>query len=202
MGQEARCRVEIDGVGAEARVLLESEELVVRGEGRRKIPFAEMTRVESAGGNLMIEHGGRRVVLALGDRAATWAERIRNPRTLLDKLGVKPGARVSLLGIADDGFRALLRTRTEDIADGEAAPESDLVLFGVDTVEDLDRVGSLEASIKRDGGIWMVSPRGRSDLTEADILAAGRAAGLVDTKVARFSDTHTAHRFAVPKARR
>ena len=33
-------------------------------------------------------------VLDLGDQAARWAEKIRNPPSLLDKLGVKPGLRV------------------------------------------------------------------------------------------------------------
>ena len=36
----------------------------------------------------------------------------------------------------------------------------------------------------------------------AHILAARKAAGLVDVKVARFPETHTAHKFAIPRARR
>lgn len=53
-----------------------------------------------------------------------------------------------------------------------------------------------------DGALWLVTPRGVSAVTEADALAAGRAAGLTDVKVVRFSDTHTAHKFVVPRANR
>ena len=54
------------------------------------------------------------------------------------------------------------------------------------------------SSCAANGHIWVVAPKGRQDIREADVLAAGRAAGLKDTKVARFSDTHTAHRFTIP----
>jgi hypothetical protein len=34
------------------------------------------------------------------------------------------------------------------------------------------------------------------------VRTAGKAAGLVDVKVARFSETHTAEKFVVPVAKR
>jgi hypothetical protein len=48
----------------------------------------------------------------------------------------------------------------------------------------------------------VVAPKGRADPTERDVLAAGREAGLTDVKVAKFSDTHTAHKFVIPRERR
>ena len=33
-------------------------------------------------------------------------------------------------------------------------------------------------------------------------MAAGKAAGLVDVKVVKFSETHTAEKFVIPVARR
>jgi hypothetical protein len=44
----------------------------------------------------------------------------------------------------------------------------------------------------------VVYPKGKQEITENDVLKAGRQAGLVDTKVALFSDTHTALKFVVP----
>ncbi len=60
----------------------------------------------------------------------------------------------------------------------------------------------LRTSLTPAGGIWVVAPKGVAEITEADVLAAGRKAGLVDIKVVRFSATHTAHKFVVPKAQR
>ena len=44
--------------------------------------------------------------------------------------------------------------------------------------------------------------KGRKDITENGVLAAGRAAGLKDVKVVGFSPTHTALKFVIHVARR
>jgi hypothetical protein len=201
VGQEVRCRVAYADTEAECRAMLEPEELWVRGAIRLTIPFAEIRHLEAKDGDLVVELDSGMLVLGLGARAPRWAERIRNPRTLLDKLGVKPGMRVSVLDVEDGAFDALLTQRDADVAH-EPRPETDVVFLGVETAVDLTRIAGLRRAIRADGAIWVISPRGRSDLREIDVLEAGRAGGLVDTKVARFSDTRTAHRFVIPKARR
>jgi hypothetical protein len=50
--------------------------------------------------------------------------------------------------------------------------------------------------------MWVVYPKGRQQITEGDVLAAGRAAGLKDVKVVGFSATHTALKFVIPLTRR
>lgn len=55
-----------------------------------------------------------------------------------------------------------------------------------------------EKHLKRDGAIWVIRPKGVTAITEADVMKAGKSAGLVDVKVARFSDTHTAEKFVIP----
>jgi hypothetical protein len=80
---------------------------------------------------------------------------------------------------------------------------TDIVLVGVDTTRGLSaRLRTLEASLRRDGAIWIAYPRGRPDLRETDVIQQGLDAGFVDNKVVRFSATHTALRFVIPKARR
>ena len=54
-------------------------------------------------------------------------------RPLLDKLGVKPGAKVAIVNLDDQGFMTLLRTRTRDIVKGKPPSPADLVFFGADT---------------------------------------------------------------------
>jgi hypothetical protein len=122
-------------------------------------------------------------------------------KPLLDKLGVKPRARVSVIGIRDRGFVQELRRRGADVS-MRARRGSDLVFLFVDRSGGLTRLISLESSIDRAGAIWVVFPKGRKDIREVDVIAAGLAAGLVDNKVVRFSDSHTSLRFVVPLARR
>ena len=42
----------------------------------------------------------------------------------------------------------------------------------------------------------------RVEIAESAVMAAGKAAGLVDVKVVRFSLTHTAEKFVIPLAKR
>ncbi len=45
------------------------------------------------------------------------------------------------------------------------------------------------------GALWIVFRKGGAEPTENDVIGAGRKAKLTDTKVARWSATHTALRF-------
>ena len=115
---------------------------------------------------------------------------------------MKPNSRVAVLGVADDRFRRELRARVRAFADGRLDGETNLVFLAAEQPADLDGLSKLEASLARDGAVWVVHPKGSTVVRESDVLAAGLAVGLVDNKVVSFSLTHTAHRFVVPKARR
>ena len=78
----------------------------------------------------------------------------------------------------------------------------DLIFFGVQHRDALARLSTLAGLIKPDGAVWIVRPKGRKDVTEAETMAAGKRAGLVDIKVVSFSETHTAEKFVIPVARR
>ena len=80
--------------------------------------------------------------------------------------------------------------------------EADVVFLQLDAPADLARIDQLQHEIVRDGGIWVIRPKGRDDLTEAMVIAAGREAGLHDVKIARVSATLTAMKFVIPVERR
>jgi len=77
-----------------------------------------------------------------------------------------------------------------------------MILFGAEQKKDLARLASLRKAIVRNGAIWVVYPKGRKDIREMDVIATGKAAGLVDAKMAGFSPTHTSLRFVIPFANR
>jgi hypothetical protein len=66
----------------------------------------------------------------------------------------------------------------------------------------LDRLKSLTPFLKNTGAIWVVYPKGQTHIREIDVILAGKASGLVDNKVVRFSETHTALRLVIPVAQR
>ncbi len=197
MGREVRCLVRHGGEESEAKALLETDELIVRSPFRLKVPREEITGTRVHGERLEVEHGGAEaLVLELGAREAErWANDIANPRTLADKLGVKSGQRVRLVGEVDP---ALVGAGTP-AAEGEQA---DVVFIAVETAADLPVIGRLQDAIARDGAIWALRPKGRPDLTEAMVMDAGISAGLVTVKTARISATHTGEKFVIPRDRR
>jgi hypothetical protein len=116
-------------------------------------------------------------------------------RPLLDKLGVKPGAKVAIVNLDDARFLSLLRQRTSDIVKGKPSAPCDLVFVGAEVPADLRRIKDLKNWIEPNGAIWVIRPKGgRSALRDTDVIDAGLAAGLVDNKIASFSDTHGAMR--------
>jgi hypothetical protein len=116
-------------------------------------------------------------------------------RPLLDKLGVKAGAKVCVVDLDDPGFLSLLRTRTSDIVLRKPRTPCDLVFLGARQAADLKRLTEIKTWIEPNGAIWVVRPKGgRSALRDVDVIDAGLAAGLVDNKIASFSDTHGAMR--------
>jgi hypothetical protein len=122
---------------------------------------------------------------------------------LLDKLGIRPGMRVALIDIDDPEIQPLIAERTTDLTVGTPEPETDIVLFGAETPAALAPLEMLATRIRPNGAIWVVSRKGKAGtLRYDDLLAAAKAAGLVDNKVASFSSTHTALRFVIPVALR
>jgi len=117
-------------------------------------------------------------------------------KPLLDKLGVKPGSSVAVVDVDDPPFLKLLRERTRDIATGKPRSPCDIVFFGVSQKKDLDRLRELKGWIEPNGAIWAIRRKGPgAPLRDTDLIDAGLAAGLVDNKIASFSDTHGAMRF-------
>jgi hypothetical protein len=68
--------------------------------------------------------------------------------------------------------------------------------MGADTPADLRKLNDVKRWIEPNGAIWVVRAKGgRGQLRDTDLIAAGLAAGLVDNKIASFSETHGAMRF-------
>jgi hypothetical protein len=201
VGSEAKCAVEYDGSRAEAKVQLETEELIVRSPFRVTIPFREMRAVEADGERLTFRFGSQTVALHLGPAARKWAEKIRNPKSLADKLGISDGQKISITGSLPPSFVADLEKRGADVS-ARVRQNSDIIFFAVETSEGLERISRICKSLAPDGALWIIRPKGSSSISERDVMAAGKAAGLVDVKVANFSPTHTAEKFVIPVAKR
>ena len=118
-------------------------------------------------------------------------------KPLLDRLGVKPGTKVAMVDhVGGAEFEKLLRERTPAIVHGKPRSRCDMVFMGAGSMRELERLRELKTWIEPNGAVWVIRPKGpTSRLKDTDLIAAGLAAGLVDNKIASFSDTHGAMRF-------
>ena len=200
MGREIRCMAELRDWTGDGRLLLETDELVFRGAKKLVIPLASIRAVRDDNGWLVVEHGNDADRFDLGKLAPSWVNAIANPRTRIDKLDVKDSTRAAIVGELDADFIDELRARTAHL--GEAERDNDLVFVRVDDVSELDALPALRERIAQNGAIWLIHLKGPTGLKHEAIVAAAKAAGLIDNKTAKFSETHTALRLVIPRANR
>lgn len=195
MGQESACIAFHENRRSKGKAYLETDEIVFRGDFRVSLKLADLTGVKVNSGVLTLLTSSEMLALDLGSQADKWAAKIQNPKTLIDKLGVKSGQRVMIKTVTDADFLKQLGA----VGCLEADHDLDWIFAAVDTEIDLACLADLRSRLSPAGALWLVSRKGRDTaIKDTDIIAAGRRAGLVDTKVASFSATHTALKFVIP----
>lgn len=209
MGQEVKTQLRLDGRILDVTALLETDTLVFRGGATMTIPFAEMFSVEENAGWLELKTPRGFLLLELGPKAATWKEKIKNPKGLLEKLGVDGSKKVCVVGKLDASLRADLDASGAKVAKTARGKDFDIVFVAANKKADLEKVTAAKESIAPDGAIWIVYPKatatGRKldpELTERAVLTAGRTLTLTDNKQVKIDEDLTAVRFVIPVAYR
>jgi len=190
MGQELECKMTWQGRRDAGRAYLETDHILFRGANRLKLWLKDLKKVQADAGKLTLEHPDGRAVFDLGPAASKWAEKILHPPSRLTKLGLKPEHKLKLIGRFDKEFLAEVKAFTT------TRGKADYILLAAESAKDLECLEKPGLGAM----LWIVYPKGRNDVTEMDVLHAGRAAGLKDIKVMSFSATHTALKFVRPKA--
>src|SRR2546430_17660883 len=116
MGNEATCKARFGKQESEGKALLETSEVLFRGDFRLKIPFSTIKSARTVNGELRLQTAEGLAVFQLGATAAKWCEKILHPKSRTEKLGVKPGAKVSLLGQFDAEFLNEVHALTKSVS--------------------------------------------------------------------------------------
>lgn len=214
MGREAQVCAEWQGATGRARALLESQELILRGEIRARIPRAGIVDVRVTGSRLTLSSAGETLALHFGFDAQTdggpvaagraaggagaveaqkWATAlVTPPPTLAQKLGVDPEHLAYLLGDAGEGplRDALAGATTERLA------EAALIVAVLEQPGQLERAADLAESAPG-LPLWCLYAKGGvGAVTDASVREALRARGFVDTKASAVSARLTATRYS------
>jgi hypothetical protein len=197
MGREATCVCDWGGTVAEVKALLETNEIIVRGSIRKRVPFSEVSKVNVQSDRLCFKVGNERVQLILGSSSAEkWAAVITGPPPALSKrLGITNTSVIRVIGAVPD--EALLGALAE--AARISSTDADLIVACVDSAESLHTAS--KAQLKSGVPIWMVYAKGAGHaINEAAIRSLLRENGMIDTKVASVSAKFTALRFNYRKS--
>jgi hypothetical protein len=195
LGREATCQCNWAGTTAEVKALLETNEIILRGEIRRRIPLQKLTNVKVQLDSLCFSVDREPVQLFLGALAAeSWAKKVKAPpRSLAQKLGITGKTVVRSIGNITD--RALLSALDE--AARISAREADLIVACVDTPESLTTtLREAHKQLTQSIPIWLVYRKGSGHpINESIIRSHLRSSGMMDTKVTAVSSEWTALRF-------
>jgi hypothetical protein len=202
VGNEVKCAVSVGKQESEGKALLETSEILFRGGFRLKIPFSTIKSAKAVNGELRLQIAEGLAVFHLGAVAEKWCEKILHPKSRIEKLGVKPDAKVSVLGEFEPEFLREVTALTKSVSKGKVATDAECIFFTADSKEELGSLPKISKSMKGAASLWIVYPKGQKQITELDVLAAGRKVGLKDVKVVGFSSTHTALKFVIPLAAR
>jgi len=202
MGSEAKCTVRVGKEVSEGRALLETSEILFRGGFRLKISFASIKSAKAVDGELRLETADGLAVFELGPAAEKWRAKILHPKSRMEKIGLKPKRRISLLGHFEAEFLEELEELQTSVTKDKVTADSDAVFFAADSRNELRQVAKVRKTVEGATALWIVYPKGQESITENDVIAAGRKTGLKDVKVVGFSSTHTALKFVIPLDRR
>ena len=121
MGQSIQTKVKFGNKTSLGGAHLESTVLTFRGDFRLSIPLNKISSIVAKDGKLAVSFPDGKAIFFIGEVAEKWAEKIKHPKSLLDKLGVSSESKVAILGIEDNDFVKDLRGRTKTVS-REIAP--------------------------------------------------------------------------------
>jgi hypothetical protein len=202
VGSELKCKVHFGKEASEGKALLETSEVLFRGAFRLKIPFASIKSAKAVDGELHLQTANGLAVFEIGPAAEKWRDKIFHPKTRIEKIGLKPGAKVSLVGNFDPDFLDELKLLASSVTEDKVTADSETIFFAAHSPKELSSVAKIAKSLKGATALWIVYPKGQKTITENDVIAAARKTGLKDIKVVGFSITHTALKFVLPLAKR
>jgi len=196
MGREARCACRWGDARGQVTALLETTEVIVRGEVRAHIRRTSLRDVTVRGDTLAFVAEGKSVELELGAKAAaSWAAALSKPLpSLARKLGISPETRLYVSRKFDD--EGLLAACAEGASTGASIAKADVAIVLADEGAGIASWLKSTRSTRNVPPVWIVYAKGRSSpFGETAVRDAMRAAGFMDTKVASVSQTLTALRF-------
>ena len=140
----------------------------------------------------MTNHGPLSLTLGATESAG-WLQRIQNPRSLPQKLGLEEGITVHVI----DNHPEPQRVVTESGATLGPLKHAALVFAVIDGEANLQSLERIAVTLPADSHLWVLRRKGKlAQVKESTVMARLAALGLRPSKTTAWSDEYTADRYA------
>ncbi len=197
MGREAIAIACWQGATGDVKALLESQELILRGAIKLRIPRQSIANVVVIGPVLTLLANGENLSLELGDsEAAKWQAALLKPLpSLAEKLGLGPDKPALVLGRCDSPELAEALAH----ATCKTPEEASLILAILETDADLESAYAMASAHPR-LSLWCVYPKGQgAAVGDSRVREFLRERGYRDNKSSAVSAVLTATRYTRAK---
>lgn len=195
MASESPCKLRMGREQYIGIARLDAEHIDFAGQTKFRFRFSEMRNPSLVDALLAFDFHGNPVRMDVGERAPKWLDSIRNPKSLSEKIGVRTGDVVRFVNFEDPILCEQIVQKDARMVGSEWKEPCNLIVFGVERPPELRQLESLAESVLPDGAVWVMLPRISKTITQSNILAAVRQAGLLDSiKPVTYSDSFTAYK--------
>ena len=128
------------------------------------------------------------------------AEKDYSHRSVVDKLGLKPGMRVRMTGNLGDDLKMAAKSRIGGslLRSGDL----DVIVRAIKSVDEAEEfISRVRPQLQGDAALWLVT-RKKGDpryVKQEDLIPLGKSFELVDNKVCSIDAERSAIRFVIPK---
>jgi hypothetical protein len=195
MGLEVIAHVELGRERGEAKVHLDAAQLQLSGGVRARIAIKQASGWRVEAGCLIGNWQGVKLAIELGEAAAQkWLDKILNPPSLAQKLGVHSGKTLhwQVESIVLRDFFAQLGVDHSPII------KADLCFAEVSEPAHLVSLLTLALKLKNPQQLWVVRRKGKSaKVKQAQIMTALAQLGFKPSKTAAWNDDYGADRYSL-----
>lgn len=198
MGLESRVRARYKRQESDGRLHLDSQELTFRGtEFKWSARIDQGIKAVAANGRLVVRTAREQIEFEVGDTVERWVEKILNPPTRLQKLGVKAGMKCWVSSGFDAEFKNELTSNGALLV--KKLAECQLAFFLLTKRSDLIKLVSSLGGLPLGVNIWLVWPKAKDTVSQNDVMQTAREHGMGPSKTAAFDESHSSMRFALKK---
>lgn len=193
MGREKICDGSLGNDRGEVRAMLESNEIILRGDITAKLPLQTLRSMRAHVDKFEALTDRGKLSLALGaTEAAAWLTRIHNPRSLIQKLGIKQHTPVHVIDEHPE-FRGVISDSGAKLV---ALQWATIVFVVIETEAQLSALCRLVHTLPGASQLWVLRRKGKQvTVKESVIMAALKEQGLAPSKTTAWSSDYAADRY-------